>query len=609
MRRPIRLLLCTLAFLAASAAQAGIWGERGHVRQILVRGSLVYAADGRGLAVYDISDPSHIRTVDIEKRDAETVAAAWMGDQQIVTATSAGIERFAIATDGSLQFIGGFPTMEAIEEIAASATWVATATGKDLNVFKPTQQGLKFFTTMMMADEVLALATVGEYLYVSVERRGTYVFRAPSLQQIAFVPYSANDFALSGNILWGSIPAGGIVALNVADPGAPQRISSSALSTIFDGIAVSGSRVYAFRSSGGIQLFDATSPDEPELIETINERTDAIAATPSLLIAARSFVTPDDDVTFATPLRLLDTSGSLLGELIDFAGPVSGVWTDGSIAYVVDAPYLRVLDVSKTDAPREIRSILIPNIQDRIRVKNGLAVLYGRAFVNLVDVTDPLRPRHVGTWDAQGNPPSSAAIAAGTVIEANMHSGLHVVDYSDPANAVQIGGRIWHYQDIAAGDDVIYALQEGVFLILQLVDGHVVVDRGNEALTAGTAVEIAPPNSAQPDYLVGLTPHGLRVYDLTDRFLPVLINEIPLDHPGAIGTGEGVAYVALDQTLHAIDLASPSEAVDTGMRVTSAMQISVAGAKIVVADRYRVRVFGPDTPSPLPPPRRRAADH
>jgi hypothetical protein len=47
---------------------------------------------------------------------------------------------------------------------------------------------------------------------------------------------------------------------------------------------------------------------------------------------------------------------------------------------------------------------------------------------------------------------------------------------------------------------------------------------------------------------------------------------------------------------------------------TSPMQMSVAGEKVVIADRYRLRVYGPDTPAPPPAPtpvpsRRRAVAH
>ncbi|HEU4889078.1 MAG TPA: hypothetical protein VFV49_14430, partial [Thermoanaerobaculia bacterium] len=353
-----RLLLSTLALLTSFAAHAGIWGERGHPRQVLVRGSLAYAADGRGIAVYDISDPAHIQTLHIESRQAETFDAAWIGERELVTATSGGVERFLVADDGRLSFTGVLSTPEPVSLVAAASTWGAAASGRDLTFFESRPDGLRSITTMMMSADVLELAAVGEYLYVSVDRRGTYVFRPPSMQQVAFVAQTVNDFELAGNILWGTAPAGGIAAFDVKDPDEPRRIAISAIETRFHDIAAAGSRVYALTAANDIQIFNAASPAAPKLIDTIADPADAIAATANLLIASRP----------GAPLRLFDAAGIFAGELTDYAGPASGVWTNGSLAYVVDPPYLRVLDVSKTAQPQELYAILVPNIQDRIRV-------------------------------------------------------------------------------------------------------------------------------------------------------------------------------------------------------------------------------------------------
>jgi hypothetical protein len=602
----VRLLLSTLALLTSFSAHAGIWGERGHPREILVRGPLAYAADGRGIAVYDISDPVHIRTVHVESRNAETFDVAWMGDHELVTATSVGIERFVVADDGRLGFAGSLSTPEPVSVIAATSTWGAFASGRDLTFFESRPEGLRTVTMDMMSANVLALQAVGDYLYVSVEKRGTLVFRPPSMQQVAFLAQTANDFELAGNVLWASVPAGGIAAFDVKDPREPRRIAISAVETRFEDVAVSGSRVYALTTDHDIQVFNGATPALPRLINTIEDDAETIAATADLLISSRP----------GAPLRLFDTAGVFAGERTDFAGPVSGVWTDGSLAYVVDPPYLRVLDVSKTDQPIELHAILVPDIQDRIRVKNGLAVLYGSTLVNLIDVSNPLLPRYLGTWDTQGTAPSNASLAAGTVIEANAHSGLHVVDYTDPAHMVQIGGRIWHYYDVAAADDVIYALLDGYFLVLEIVDGHAIVERGLQTVPTGINIEIAPANAAVPEFVVTRSQDMMRVYDVrTDRFQPVLIGEIPLVRPGVIATGDGLAYVAANGTLHTIDLATPDNPIDTELPVTDAMQISVASGKVVVADHYRVRVYGPDTESPVEPPppetprRRRSVTH
>lgn len=605
-----RLLLCTLSVLTSFAvsfgAFAGVWGERGHPRQVLLRGSLAYAADGRGIAVYDISDPAAIRVVHIESRRAETFDAAWMGDRELVVATATGVERFTVAPNGALGFAGDLPTQQPVKTVAATPTWGAAASGRDVALFELIPGGLRRTSLMMMQADVIAMAAVDDHLYVSVDRRGTYVFRPPSTEQVTFIPQTANAFALAGKILWGTAPAGGIAAFDVEDPADPRRISISAMDTRYDDVAASGSHVYARTVTGSVHVLDAASPTEPErLAAAIAHGVQAIAATPGMVLASSP----------GAPLRLFDAAGVFAGAITDYAGPVSGVWTNGSLAYIVDPPYLRVIDVSKSDEPRELSAIFVLDIQDRIRVKNGLAVLYGSALVNLIDVSDPLHPRYAGTWDTQGTPPSNAAIADGTIIEANAHSGLHVVDYSDPARAVQIGGRIWHYYDLAAADDVIYALMDGYFLVLQIVDGRVIVERKTETVHTAVNIEIAPPNANVPEYVLTRSADSVRVYDVrADRFDTVLVAELPFEKPGVIATGNGIAYVAAGGTLHAIDLVSLN-ATDTGIPVTDAMQISVAGGKVVVADRYRLRVFGPETASPVPPPepppppRRRAVSH
>jgi len=71
----------------------------------------------------------------------------------------------------------------------------------------------------------------------------------------------------------------------------------------------------------------------------------------------------------------------------DRAGPVSGVATDGTLAYIVDRPYFRIIDVSKTNSPREIASLFIENIGDRVKVRGNQALIFSRGEVQLIDET------------------------------------------------------------------------------------------------------------------------------------------------------------------------------------------------------------------------------
>jgi hypothetical protein len=280
---------------------------------------------------------------------------------------------------------------------------------------------------------------------------------------------------------------------------------------------------------------------------------------------------------------------------------VSGVATDGTFAWVVDPPMLRVLDVSSPSTPKEVAALEIANIQDRIRIKNGLAVIYGRGDVNLVDITDPYKPKALAVYHSSGFPPSNAAIARDTIVEANDFSGLHVVDYTSFAQPEKIAGRVWHYLDVLANDDAIYAFGVGKMIVLDISNRHKVVDRTEVVLPVEQA-ELAN------GLVIVRGQDGFRIFALDDPFAPAEVAKIAITEPGLFGAGDGAIYFAMDGSLQRIALDAPAiEATD--WRVTSPMQISVANGKVVVADRYSVRVYGsastPPPPPPPPPPAKR----
>ena len=617
--RRIPLLVSLLVSLCAFA-QSGIWGQRGISHAFLVHGTVLFAADGRGVVSYDISTPNRISRIDVESGDDETYDVALLGETDLVVATSAGVERFAVASGGSLTRTGSI-AFGKIEHIAANDRYAAAFGDHTVTLLERDDTGgLAVVRKIMYADDVTAVAFAGDYLYVSADREPTRVYLAPSSTSVHLLPgVIADAFARSGNVLWAASTSGGLVAIDVTHPASPEVLSRTASNELrLAGVAASGTRVYAFEAPDKIHIFDASDPKEVVLTGTMNEWVNVIAATGDRIFFAGPVI-DDSGLAFdpgliprelGKPLRVADaTTRTIVAEYEDLAGPVSGAWTDGSIAYVIDPPYLRVLDVSNTSDPHEVTSLIIPNLQDRIRVKNGMAVIYGRGFVNLFDVSMPLRPRLISTWDAQGHPPSNAAILKNRILEANEHSGMHVVDFSNPSFPVQIGGRKWHYRDMAASDDAAYAAQHDVLLVVEIADDTKVVDQDIIPIIYAQ-VDIAPPNSSLPEYLLARTENVLTLYSLEDRFHPAEVDSLALSNLGLFATGERSAYIARDGRLHFVDFTQKLALQPTEMRVTSPMQMSVAGDKIVVADRYSVRVYGPNTASPAPPPvKRRPARH
>ncbi|HEX9981772.1 MAG TPA: hypothetical protein VGF69_00780 [Thermoanaerobaculia bacterium] len=577
---------------------------------MIVRGGFVYAADGRGLVVYEPAQP---RRVAVVASEVETRDLVPFGDDELVVATADGLHRYRFegltpVLYGTVAEAGG------VTEVAATASRVAAASGNGISIWKTEANGLTLVRRILVPHTVHALAFVGDQLYAAIEGQGVRVFNSDSGGSIAGLAMNARDFALSGSRLFVAAAMNGVFVVDVSNPAAPRVAGSGAAGEVnMTKIAVSGTRLFALQEPNKVYVLELDG-NTPHIVRTLDEPARAIAATDGRLLVSGMIVDALGlERGTGIPLRAYDAATlSVVGDVTDLAGPVSGAATDGTFAYVADAPYFRVLDVSTTSAPKEVARLEIANLQDRVRIKRGLAVLYGRADVNIVDISDPYNPRLLGTYRSSGRPPSNADIARDTIIEANDHSGLHVVDMSDPANPVQIAGRIWHYVELLANEDAIYAFHNGRLVVLDITDRRKVVDRGNMDLGIIQAA-LSLGAEGREDLLLVLAPYGVHVLSLADPYAPRETALVPLSGVEYLGADAHTAYLATGGVLSTMNLDNPASPglVATDMRVTSPMQISAANGKIVVADRYSLRVYGPDSESPVPPaaPRRRAANH
>ena len=611
--RVTKKLLLLLLLSLPVFAQGGVWGERGISRRFVVSGNLLYAADGRGVSVYDVSNPAAIRRIDVESGDAESRDVALIGTTDLVLATSTGIDRFSINADGTLTRLGFTAVAGGVSRIAATSNRAVAVAGKTLLILSRSENVLATEFSQTFTTAIRAVAASGNTAYASIERSGVYAISTTSGATLFTTTVDASGLAVSGSTLWASADIRGLFAIDATTGAILGAVGERQFRLA--GVAAAGSRVYAMEAPNRIHIFDGSNPGAPVLAGTLTDWVNVLAAGGTRVYLAGATV-DEEKMTFETgaPVRVYNAADAaapvLLGEFRDLAGPVSGVWTNGSVAYVIDAPYLRVIDVSKTAAPRELTSILVPDIQDYIRVKDGRAINYGRLWVHLIDVSNPRKPKVLGSWHTQGHAPSAAALARDTIVEANDYSGLHVVDYSDPANMHQISGRIFHYHDIAAGDDAIYTIQSATFLTIDLTDRRKVVDRTVHSAQY-VSMDTLPPNSPNPHHVALRTTQGVAIYTLEhDRFDPRLQKFVPFSSPGLLATNDDSVFVARDGVLHRLSVANPTGFTATDMAVTSPMQISIAGEKVVVADRYRLRVYGPDT-APPPPARgrRRAIRH
>jgi hypothetical protein len=597
-------------------AQSGEWGSRGITRRFAVRDRFVFAADGRGVAVYDAAT---VRRLAAAETDSESVDVAPLPDGTVIVATKNTLERYAVAVDGRLALQSSTPIAGVTRLAAGENGLLAGVTPFGIILWKPDRDSIAQQAGFAVHGAVNALLLRGNALFGAVEGEGVQVIDVSGAHETATIAENAKDLALAGNTLFVAAGVSGLTAVDVSDPWSARVISRGGGEIYAQRVAAVGGRVAVAELPDVIHLFDAADPAAPRAGATIREPVQALAAGGTQIFVAGSFIDPFGLTTeTGVPIRAYDVgdaaSPRLAGEVRDLAGPVTGAATDGTLAYVVDHPLLRIIDVSATAAPREIASLPIDGIGDRIKLRGKQAILYGRGDVQLVDVADPYHPRMVNVFRSNGRPPSNAAFTRNGIIEGNPWTGFHVVDFNFPTPAIIASIKSHYYEVISNGDDAAYLGAEARSVAAVDVGTRgVAAERG--LVTVGVVqADIAAATTNHEELLLVRARDGLHVYSLADPFQPSEIGSMPLGTDGAFAAAGDVAYVADGNgVVSTVDLTSPRSPslAPTAMKSVAPAQIAVHGGKIVVADRYSLRVYGPNTPPPPQPApaRRRAAAH
>src|SRR5581483_2324202 len=144
-----RFLAVFFAFASVASAQSGEWGSRGITRRLVASGDRVYAADGRGVAIYDVSS-TPIRRIAVAETGGESLDVAPVSDDELVVATRAGVDQFALP----LTAVANYPSANATI-LASNGNLIAGFNGSFITVWRPDMSTVATFPT---TQNVSALA-------------------------------------------------------------------------------------------------------------------------------------------------------------------------------------------------------------------------------------------------------------------------------------------------------------------------------------------------------------------------------------------------------------------------------------------------------------------
>jgi hypothetical protein len=324
-----------------------------------------------------------------------------------------------------------------------------------------------------------------------------------------------------------------LLAVDVRRPGSPAVSGSVVLPGLVRDLVVAGD--YAYVADGGLRVVDVSSPSSPTVVGGTDLPVDAsrVGAAPGAGIVFVSSAGPDAG------------SGIGFGEVaaVDVASPssprvVGRLALDDTVVGLVprgDALLVALtagLAVVEARDPRRL-AIAVPSDDTRswiqlIHVEGGHAYTldqFGRFTV--FDVSRPQAPAFMGAYPISVPQDSGAISASDGVAYVAIGDELHVLDVSDPAHVLRVGGL-----DLFPEPDVEYApvvaadaAMGASHLFLAALDRTVIVDVVDPARPTVTA-EIEAGYAATSVALVGITLYvgdesgSIHAYDVSDAAQP-----------------------------------------------------------------------------------------
>ncbi len=605
------LLFAALPIIAADdCALLNKWGERGIPREMLVHQGAVFASDGRGVTIYDVSNPAVIRQRAVIETDTESLGIERVNGSLAVLTTRA-IEMYTIGAGPSLGLSQVIDDRQ-YTHLAAGDGFLAAA-GAELDIFTATAGRLeRVASSTPLQRQTSSLIVVDDIIFTGSLDGALipYRFTGTALVRLDPVSVQAVDMVTNGDFLYVAGGGTGITPIDVTNPAAPitrQRVLSG--ESDIRSLAVSGNRLYAVDALGGsrVRVFDLTDPAQPVLLATFEEPADVIAATGSTIFTAGALPVPAGPrLQTGAPLRMFDLTDAvnpvLAGEFLDRAGPLSGVATDGSYAYVADPPLFRVIDIRSPLQPREVASIALDDSADRVRISGNRAIVYGRADVHMIDISSPAHPIYLGVFRSLGTTPSSADYSGDLLIEANRASGFHVLDVTDPTIPFQLSGlkndSFGTFKGVVAIPGVAYGLAVRGVKVVDLSDptisrlDHVILT--NNLLEA----EIAPASGSHPQLLLVVDLPILRIFDISAPLAPREVGGVAIPNDTvdfAAGPDTGYLVTRSGSLLRVNYSSAPNPVVTNVIQgLKSPTQVAIAedgSGQVLVADSYSLAIF------------------
>ncbi|MDX1583602.1 MAG: hypothetical protein R3338_08385 [Thermoanaerobaculia bacterium] len=606
--RVILIVVVLLASLQQRAEGAECTADRfyqtrGYPADIEVSGDELWIADGAGLARVDVSAPTDPILLFSTFEATASRAIARVSDHEVALLTDERIVLYDLL--GTMPLVAGGVSSDA-DDLHTFVEGVV-AVGKQLVLARVTGSGLEEERSVVLNSEPRASGVVGNLLLVSVPDVGTTIFDE-TLVRRGRIPVEARKIAGNGNIAFLARSGGGIASADLSDPDNPQILDQTSASVAAREIVLGGEMIVASDGEGKVHLIDVARPDEMELIATSETDADVMATRGRYLyeysFTRDRFGTRFEDGPYLSIRDLESPNLDLVGSLGISTGPLRGIATDGSTAWIADPPFVRAISLSTGS---EIWRMELEEPFDQLRFENGYLITYGATWIHLIEPRSE-EGRLLGKWPTLGVSGGGVTFSGPWLIEANRASGFHVLDISALPEIVQRGGLIndgrGQWMDVVGIPGAVYGVVNTGVKVVSLGSDPSAVEVVN-FLPFGRTIDVEIVEVEGNVFLVVLDNETLRVHDLAIPLQPMEISSVEVP-PGEQLAVSGSTVWILDVEARAVAVSLDDPAAPVVTRVVEGMReglaVAAAGDVVVGADRWAMWGAALTPVEELPPP-------
>ncbi len=275
----------------------------------------------------------------------------------------------------------------------------------------------------------------------------------------------AEDVCVSGDLALVAASEGGLVVLDLSDPGSPAYLGTAP--TVFKGTGCAYAPTdhfgYVTDGSLGVVAFDLTDPTDPQEVSyAAGTRTwdiEVVETTPGLL---HHIFGADGEGDFRIwELRYFAGYNAWFSNEVyhgTTTGSARGICLHEGLALLaMEELGLAIFDVSNLQSPQEMGRVDTPGDARAVAADGDCAYIADwRAGLQVVDISDPSDPTLVGEYDTDGIA-DGIFYHGGMVYLADHAGGLKVFDVTDPTDPRLVGRLDTPYANsVFVTDDFIY---------------------------------------------------------------------------------------------------------------------------------------------------------